>query len=833
MRRFLIVLLAGLLTAPTFFTASILWADAPETPSLDPAKLQRLQEKVQRAPIPPGQPDLAALYMAHQRAVPGVEIDAPALYEAAQRHLRTLPSYSTRSGVEIPAGAAIPKAELGTWESLGPGNVGGRTRALVLDPRDERIMYAAGVSGGIWKTNDGGANWRPLADLMPNIAVSALAIDPRDPRILYAGTGEGLFREMIRETALPLRGAGIFKTTNGGRTWQRLQSTLGFDFRWVNDIVLSPSDSRRLYAATRTGVWQSRDGGETWNHVLETDVMGGCLDLAIRTDRGADTIFAACGTFEQATIYRNRRAREADSPWEAVHTEEGMGRTLLAIAPSNQDIIYALSTSYVAGASRNFNGGLHAVFRSDGAGGAGTWRATVRNSDPNKLNTVLLSNPLIAFLEACGFTGTSRYSNLGWHAAVLAVDPVNPEIVFAGGVDTFRSDNGGADWGPISFWLDEPASLHADSHIIVFHPDYNGTTNQTFFIGGDGGVWRTDNARARSGSGTRATCGSESSDVRWTALNNGYGVTQFYHGAVFAGGRRYLGGTQDNGTILGNDTRGSDDWFRIWGGDGGYAAIDPDNPATLYLSSQIGALVKSTDGGRTSVDAVAGISDDSQAAGEVLFIVPFVMDPNDSQTLWYGGRHAWRTTNGADTWQRASVRFDSGRTSAIAVAPGNPNRVAFGLENGVIRTTDQARTANSTTNWTTATPREGFVTWLAYDPNNPQRLYATYATFTGHHLWRSEDAGVTWAPLGATGPRRLPNLPMHTVVVDPRNSRRIFVGTDIGVMVSTDDGATWAWERTGFTNTVVESLEVVPIGARNFLFAFTHGRGAWRVEMSR
>ena len=553
MRRFVLPFLAFVLLAFLFVAPAV----AGDEPTVDDGVRervlrQRVLGKARELPRPPGDPDKAALYAARQRAVPGVDVDPWPIYEAARRYTASLPGYSTQLGRHLPSddqrAELRTKNQVGTWESLGPGNIGGRTRALVLDPRDPDVMYAGGVSGGVWKTNDGGGHWRPLGDLLPNIAVSAIAIDPGDPRVVYAGTGEGYFREVIRETSLPLRGAGIFKSTDAGGSWTRLATTWGPDFRWVNDIVVSPTDSRRVYAATRTGVWRSANGGRTWtrslateNNGLATDVTSGCLDMEIRTDRRTDVVFAACGTFEQATIFRNPRTEDAASPWIAVLTEEGMGRTTLALAPSNQNTIYALSASYVGGPGGVFNGGLHAVFRSDAAGTSGSWRAVNRNDDTNRLDTVLLSNPVIAHLVECGFDSQNFVSNLGWHANVIAVDPSDPDVVFTGGVDLFRSNDGGASWGPISHWHDSPPSSHADHHVIVFHPDYDGATNQTMWDAGDGGVWRTDNARARKGSGNQATCSSASTSVRWRALNNNYGVTQFYHGAVFPGGRRFPG----------------------------------------------------------------------------------------------------------------------------------------------------------------------------------------------------------------------------------------------------------------------------------------------------
>lgn len=270
----------------------------------------------------------------------------------------------------------------------------------------------------------------------------------------------------------------------------------------------------------------------------------------------------------------NQEGRARNEASDKVLTEAGMGRTSLAIAPSNQDRVYALSASTVPGPGGNFVHGLHAFFRSDQGGAAGTWTARVRNSDPVKLNTLLLTNPVVAHLADCDFDSANSYSNLGWWTNMVAVDPTEPDVVWAGGVDIFRSDDGGANWGVVSYWWNSPPSAHADQHRIVFHPAYDGNANQTLFVASDGGVWRTDNARAAVATGVAGVCNSGTSAVRWRSLNHRLGVTQFYHGTPFPDGRQFFGGTQDNGTVLGTAGGGIDGWRQIFGGDGGHVAVD-------------------------------------------------------------------------------------------------------------------------------------------------------------------------------------------------------------------------------------------------------------------
>jgi hypothetical protein len=609
----------------------------------------------------------------------------------------------------------------------------------------------------------------------------------------------------------------------------RLESTEGQDFHWVNDLIVSTKDSQRIYAATRTGVHISTDGGASWEHSLATTVKGGCLDLVVRTDRPADWVFASCGTLDQATIYRRRIT--ASSAWEPVLSQPGMGRTSLAIAPSDQSVIYALSASNVPGPNGRFEQGLHAVFRSTGNGDPGSWSVRVDNRDPNKVNTLLLSNPLAASYTDCGFASSDFWISMGWYCNVIAVDPVDPDVVWAAGVDLFRSDNGGRDWGLASYWWvqgQDPSFAHADQHAIVFHPDYDGIDNTTMFTANDGGIFSTDNPYSPASGTTGAICDPGTSRVYFRDLNNNLGITQFYHGTPFPGGERYIGGTQDNGTLRGSDALGHDRWRHVWGGDGGYTAIDPTSPNIVYAESQGFGFVKSTDSGQTFIDAVTGINESG-----VLFITPFTIDLNQPQTLWTGGRRLWRTDDAAGQWVAASRNpLGPGKVSAIAVAPGNSQRVMAGTSEGDIYKSEAALLAGSSSHWASTRPRSGFVSSIAFEPGSQDKVYATYAGFGGAHVWRSTDYGGTWEAIDGSGHAALPDIPVHAIVVDPDDVRRIYVGTDLGVFTSVDGGLTWAVENTGFANSVTEWLAFGDgPDDRPHLFAFTHGRGAWRVEL--
>jgi photosystem II stability/assembly factor-like uncharacterized protein len=765
----------------------------------------------------------------------GAPLPAEKLLEA-RRHKYTMPAYSValHRAVMAPSLNAEREANLGSWRSVGPGNLGGRTRSFLIRPGNANIMYAGAVAGGVWKTTDGGKTWNPLADLLPTIAVSALAMDPNNPDTLYAGTGESYAGDGIR-------GVGIFKTTDGGTHWTQLSGTANQGFYYVNKIVVSPNNSRNLYAATWFGVYVSTNGGTTWSLALDEsgDTQPGCQDLVIRTDQTADYLFASCALdgYDAPSILRNTDAAGAGK-WQVVFTADKMARTSLALAPSNQGVVYAAASSSEDG---NYNGGLLAVYRSSSNGDSDSWNAQVTNQDPTLLNTLLFSDAGTATDDVCN-GGTASFRNQGDYDNVIAVDPINPDVVWVGGIDLFRSDDGGHNWGIAGFSRgNAPQYVHADNHAIVFAPGYDGAGNQTLFVTDDGGIYRTDNALAATATGSQATCSPYPTSIVWNSSNGGYTVTQFYSGAVYPGASIYLGGTQDNDTVYGADATGPLGWaIAEYTGDGGSVIVDPTDPNTYFVvwanqgSSGSIQIDKTTDGGSSYSSASKGIT---EKFGNFLFIAPLVMDPVNSKRLYTGGKTLWRTSDGAKTWTAASAVTSTaaGSISAIGIATGDPTHVAFGTEQGFVFTNKAALTADKTVTWPSTQPRSGFLSALAFDPSNVNIVYATYSSYKNKaadaHVYKSTDGGATWKASDGAGTTGLPDIPVDTILVDPQNSTQLYIGTDIGLFSSNDGGATWSRDSNPFADAPIEALVLDRSAGQSNLIAFTHGRGVWKTAL--
>ncbi len=710
-----------------------------------------------------------------------------------------------------------PQAGAGShnWLNIGPDNVAGRIRALVV--QDSNTIYVGGVAGGIWKTTDGGTTWSPLNDLMVNLAVTSL-VQAGNTSILYAGTGENF-------SADGRRGAGIFKTTDAGATWTQLSATATADFYYVTKIVISPTNDNVLYASTSTGIFKSTDAGTTWTQV---NAAGQFSDLAIRSNGGVDYLYGWEKNAGLAVSY------DAGATWTykigdgTVNTNNSRG----AIAPAAS----APGTVYVT--ASDALGVLTGVYKTtDDFVTAPTQVAVLSGTTQQiKMNNLLFTNAIYGLSgvggvsAATGCWGTDTSSGQGWYDQVIAVDPTDANRVWVGGVDLWLSTDGGANWLPASQWWGNATTgyNHADHHAIVFDPAYDGTTNKTIFFGNDGGIFKTTDGTLSPYSGPcTINFASGTGKLTYTSLNNGLNITQFYHGSVSSasGFDLYLAGAQDNGTNAGDSSSRS--WTDVNGGDGGFTAIHQANVNILYSNTTHISPQLSTDGGSTWTDISTGIN--TTTGGNGLFINPMLMDPNDSNRVWVVNRIPWRTTDQGTTWTQAGAALSATATaSALAIAPGNSDLMYIGLDDGSLYKTTTATTSTSATSWTSVgffDLPSGYIHSIAIDPVDNNIVYVAYSTFGVSHLWRTTDGGTTWATLDGTGSTGIPDVPALSIAISPNNSAHLYLGTDLGILYSTDTGATWtSINNTGLANTPVE---LVLFQGNKKIYAFTHGRGVY------
>lgn len=709
---------------------------------------------------------------------------------------------------------AMEKVGTPLWRQVGPDRVGGRTRSLIFDPTNVDIMYAGSVSGGVWRSADAGETWQLPSDDLANLAIATLVMEPGTRR-LYAGTGEGLYVNRPVSRSRGVRGDGIFISDDEGRTWLQLPATAGkTDFDYVNKLMFLPDG--RLLAATRTGVWASDNRGTTFRQVLTVPIVEGCSELAYSA--ATSRIIVSCGMHSAGGLWMSPDRGES---WTKVFGDITTGRTGLAVAPSNTAVVYGLVADPV-------DYGMRHVIRS--TDGGATWTATITRSTAASHNNVLLSNYSTSFSRDC--RQLTSIGGGGWFHNAIAVHPLNAEIVYTGGVDLYRSNDGARQFRPISRWDANPSNTtyaHADQHVIVFVPGFDGVTRTRMYVANDGGIQSTDNAEAAAGTNL---CNDAGIGVVWTNQNSGYFVSQFYHGSVANDLSRMAGGFQDNGTFMGL-VGNTQSWGEIFGGDGAYTLIDPRSSNILYFASQWANFHRTQDGGATPpVEITTGLTG---TTNDFLFITPMEIDPIQPDILYTGGRVVFRTTNRGNQWRAISntaMDPSGGIVSAIAVSEFNNRRVAVGFNSGTIAVTSNAQ--DTTPTWITRQPRTGFVSSVTIDPLDQNRMFATYSNFGGHKVYRSLDGGMNWSPIdGTENFRKLPDVPAHDLLIDPRDRTRYLLATDIGLFIGQQDGAIWSADASGPGNVLIERLQAVENGQGGHeLFAFTYGRSVFQTTLS-
>jgi hypothetical protein len=676
----------------------------------------------------------------------------------------------------------------GVWQLRGPVNVGGRVTDVVGDPANANKFYVGAASGGVWKTTDGGVTFTPIFDGLGTLSIGALALDPRDSNILYVGTGEA--NPGGGSTTQP--GDGVWKTTDGGATWQHLGLDLSVE---IGRIVIDPKNPNNVFVAAMgnlfthnvdRGVYRSQNGGLTWTKALFVSDGAGAIDLAI--DPVTPTrVFAA--TWERlrtpaARIYGGPgsglwRSTDGGTTWTALAgglpaSSTEPSRIGVVVAPSSPGTVYAIY-------SRKADSSLEGVFRSIDSGT--TWtRQSVTN--------------LASIIGAQGY----------WSGRMF-VHPTNPNDLWVDGVGLAHSTNGGSSFTAVS-------GLHADQHAQWFSP----ANPAVILKGNDGGLYRSTNGGST-----------------WTHFNN-LPISQFYtveaHPLEPA---KIYGGLQDNG-VQRTTTGQTNDWSSVVGGDGLEVHVDLRSPQVVYAESQFGALRRSTNGGTSFSSATSGLS------GRLGWKTPIAIDPastgtGTTSTLYLGSNLLFRSTNSAVSWTAISGDLTNGNQgvgtvvfgtiTTVAVAPSNKNTIYIGTDDGNVWITQNAGATYTRIN---ASLPNLWVTKVAVDPGNDAIAYATFSGFRIDqplaHVFRTTDHGATWSDISGD----LPDAPVNAFAIDPRQSSTLYVGSDVGAFVSHDLGASWAPLGVGLPDVPVSDFKILP-GPPATLYAATYGRSIYSIEL--
>ncbi len=644
------------------------------------------------------------------------------------------------------------------WSSLGPAtvpNVGsqghsglGRINCIAIHPTTSSTIFVGAASGGLWKSTDSGTNWTTVTDNLGSLGVTSIAFDPNDANTIYIATGDG--------DASNTYSLGVMKSTNGGNTW----NTTGLSWTTsqtttISKIVVHPTNSNIILASTSLGVYKTSNAGTTWSQVLSDVFLQSDLEVNIVNP----TIWYAA--YISGGIYKSTNSGDSFTKLTTDLPSGGFGRIAIAVSGSTVYSLFCNSSSGFYGLYKSTNDGIN-------------W--TQKSTTPNILSW-----------DGTGTTGQ------GWYDLTLDVDPINSAIVYAGGVNNYRSTNSGVNWTKISEWYTGTgiSYSHADQHAFAFLPG----TSTTIFNGNDGGIYKSTN-----------------SGTTWVSLHGtGLAISQFYKlGNSATNANRIFVGAQDNGSskIV------SSTWTHINGGDGMETIIDFTDENIGYTSTQNGTFYKTTNGG-TSFTIL------STGAGSGGWVTPFVMNPLNSNSLYIGTASIYKSVNKGGNWTSIGGTLSgSALYDFIAIAPSDTNTIYASNLDLLYKTT------NNGTSWAQVTSGASIITSIAVHPTDPNKVYITFSGYGSTKVQMSTNGGTTWSSVSSG----IPSIPVNTIAIHPSNGNQIVVGTDVGVYYSANGGTSWEFYNTNLPNVIVNDLEFHV--SSNKLRAATYGRGLWETPFS-
>ena len=640
--------------------------------------------------------DVRREWMEKLRAYPFGEYTQNPVYAARAAALSALraPS-SVKSGT-------LSSIQVAPWRSVGPFGFqtsgfygsspnadGGRIRAIAIHPTNPSIVYAGSASGGVWRTNNGGATWTPLTDNQCSLNTGSIAIDPVNPNIVYVGTGEptqsngcGLLRSFDGGTSwTEINGAGVLAPVNG------TQTTRAYRIRVAPSTAGTQNTSVVLYAANN-GLHRSTNSGAAWTTVLSGFITD------VEFDPANDNIVWAARATAGSTTNGVYRSTDRGATWSQVYvTGSTVQRISLAVSPSAPNAVWAVEIV----ATR-----MDKLVRFDGA-----------SATP----TVLTAQGVYGGQSRLDF-GTQSTYNL-----VLEVDPQDANTVILGGSRMYRSRDGGQSFSVVAY------DLHVDWHAFEYAP-----SDPNVIVGGNDGGVHASYDRGNS----------------WVSRNTNIAVTQFYPGiAVHPTIPDFIaGGLQDNSSLWGF---GSGFWtMSAPSGDGGWNAFSPANSNVFWTTSYgtgfivrvtrnpLGTGISQTQRGFTS-------SDRKQ------FLSPMVIDPTNSATLYYATYRLWRTLNEGSAWAvlTPDLSKGSGTITSVAISPVDARVIWVGTSDGNVQLSQDAGATFAIVS--SALPLRA-VTDIAPDVTLAGRAVITHSGTGTGHVYSTDDFGANWVNLSGTLP---------------------------------------------------------------------------------
>ncbi len=638
------------------------------------------------------------------------------------------------------------------WKCIGPFNIGGRIKSIVIHPTNPDIVYIGAAAGGIWKTTNGGAKWEPIFDFENSIAFGALAMDPENPDIIYAGTGEAVSGGTV------YLGTGMYKTTDAGKTWNLTGLTVLGAF---SKICIHPKNNKLIFAGgikRAGGLYRSTDAGKTWDRVFSKPVT----DVTINPKNEMELLIGVSGE----GVYWSGNGGQN---WEKriTNMESGIGRVSVQIAPTEPNIAYALV-------------------------------------ETNKLGHIYKTTNTGKYWGRIHTGQPSFFNNQGFYDNYLAVYPADSKIVFASGIDIWRTKNG-MSFGNLTNGYTQNAKAHVDQHCIAFSP----SNPNIVYAGNDGGMYK-------------------STDLgdSWTKINTNLQVTQFYSIDIDKRVENMTaGGTQDNGT---QSNLTNPNWKIIAGGDGFRVAFDKKNPDIMYgASTPSGRIVPFRLNLKTHkfryLSKELNVNDG-------VWDPPIEVHPTIEDIVMHGRKDFYVSYSKGDFWTKFNTGFRTkGRYTAIGISPANEETFYVGTSDGNVLVTKDfgEKWENVTTNGLVNRWVKDFVC----SEKEAGTAFVVYSGFGTPHVFKTTDFGKHWISIS----NGLPDIPVNSIALYPSDDNMIFIGTDIAVFASFDGGKSWFPYGNKLPHSPITDVKFNRYVAGDFYYlrAATFGRSIWEVPVTK
>ena len=653
------------------------------------------------------------------------------------------------------------------WQEIGPTylpangtgqpNGVGRLNGIGFHPTDANTLYVGAPQGGVWKTTDGGFSWSSTTDALPTLGVSAIVVDYDNPSIVYIGTGD--------RDAGDAPGLGVWKSTDAGETW--FSSNSGMGNRTVGMMIMHPTNPNIILAATNGGIYKTTNGGGNWIQ----EQGGNFKDIEYKPTDPSIVYASASGSFYRST--------NGGDSWTSLGSGQGIPnatRMVLAVTPANPSYVYVLASN-----SATFK----ALYLSTNSGAS----FTTKSNSPNIMDYS---------------TDGSGSSGQAWYDLCLAADPNDETIIYAGGINIFKSTDSGATWTINAHWVGSGGvdDIHADQHALEYSP-----VNGYLYSGNDGGIYFTDNG-----------------GTTWIDRSSGLGIAQVYKiGQSATEKDLVINGYQDNGTAVYDGN-----WRTEIGGDGMECIIDHSDANYQYGALYYGDMRRSTNNGLNFSRIAANGSNGITESGP--WVTPYALHETNPNTMFIGYKNIWRSTN-VKTSSASSVAWTkitniNSNIYVVEHSPANTNMLYF-VRSGVLYRIDNVMAASPTAvNLDSGLPTSSTPTDIEVHPTDENIVYMTMS----NNVYKSTDKGVSWTDISGN----IPNISTNCLVYQVGLDEGLYVGTDAGVYFKDNTLNDWVeFDENLPVNSEITELEIYYDDniCNSRIRASTYGRGLWESQL--